>query len=46
MADADPFNFAVANGVGDRIKRIADKPEYLPDTNLFEHVDQSTGDSL
>jgi hypothetical protein len=43
MADADPFNFAVANSVGDRIKRVANEAEYVRDANLFEYVHQSTG---
>jgi hypothetical protein len=43
MAEADPFDFAVANSVGDRIKRVANEAEYVRDVNLFEHVDQSTG---
>jgi hypothetical protein len=34
---------AVANSVGDRIKRVANEAEYVRDANLFEHVDQSTG---
>jgi hypothetical protein len=46
MADADPFNFAVANRVRDGIKRIANQSKYLPDTNLLEHVDQGTGHCL
>ena len=46
VADADPFNFAVADGVGERIKRIGNKAEYVPDANLFERVDQSPGHCL
>jgi hypothetical protein len=46
VADADPFNVAVADSVGERIKRVANEAEYVPDANLFEHVDQSTGHCL
>ena len=46
MADADPFNFAVANSVGEWIKRVANKTKYLPDANLFENVDQSASHCL
>jgi hypothetical protein len=46
VADADPFNFAVADNVGDRIKRVANEAEYVPNANLFERVDQSTGHCL
>jgi hypothetical protein len=46
VADADPFNFAVADSVGDRIERVANEAEYVLDANLFEHVDQSTGHCL
>ena len=42
VTDADPFDFAVANGVADRIQRVANEAEYLLDANLFERVDQST----
>ena len=41
VADADPFDFAVANSVGQRIERVADKADYVRDANLLEHVDQS-----
>jgi hypothetical protein len=43
VADADLFNFAVADSVAERIKRIGNKAEYVPDANLFERVDQGTG---
>jgi hypothetical protein len=46
VADADPFNFAVAHGIADRIKRVAYEAEYVLDANLFEHVDQGTGYSV
>ena len=46
VTDADPFDFAVANSVGDRVKRVANEAEYLLDANLFEHVDQSTSNGL
>jgi hypothetical protein len=43
VADSDPLDFAVADSISDRIKRVANKTEYLPDANFFENVDQSTG---
>jgi hypothetical protein len=46
VADADPLDFAVADSISDRIKRVANKAEYLPDANFFENVDQSTGHCL
>jgi hypothetical protein len=42
MADADPFNFAVANSVADRIERVGNEAEYVRDANLFERVNQDT----
>jgi hypothetical protein len=42
VADADPFDFAVANSVPQRIERVANKAEYVRDANLFERVDQSS----
>jgi hypothetical protein len=44
VADSDPFNFAVANSVADRIERVGNEPEYVRDANLFEHVNQDTRD--
>jgi hypothetical protein len=46
VAHADPFNFAVADSVGDRIKRVANKAEYVRDANLFEHLYQTSGHCL
>ena len=46
VADADPFDFALAHDVADRIKRIGDETEYVLDANLFERVDQSAGHCL
>jgi hypothetical protein len=43
VADADPLDIAMANGVTDRIKRIGNQAEYVRDADLFEHVDQSLG---
>jgi hypothetical protein len=43
VTDADPFNFALAHDVADRIKRIANETEYVLDANFFEHIDQDTG---
>jgi deoxycytidylate deaminase len=42
VADADPFNFAVAHSIANRIKRVAYEPEYVLDANPFEHLDQDT----
>ena len=46
VPDSDPLDFAVADSISDRIKRVANKAEYLPDANFFENVDQSTGHCL
>jgi hypothetical protein len=46
VTDADPFDFAVTDCVGERIKRVANETKYVPDANLFEHVDQGTGHRL
>jgi hypothetical protein len=43
VADADPFDLALPHDVADRIERIGNEAEYMPDANLFEHVDQDTG---
>jgi hypothetical protein len=43
VADADPFNFAAAHDIANRIKRIANKTEYVRDANLLERLDQATG---
>ena len=43
VADADPLDLAVAYGVGERIQRISDQSEYLPDASPFEHIHQSAG---
>ena len=40
MAHTDPLYFAAANRVGERIEGIADKPEDVPDPDLFQHSDQ------
>src|SRR5271166_120044 len=40
MADADPFDLAVADGVGERIKRVANEAEYVSDADLFERLNQ------
>jgi hypothetical protein len=39
VADADPLDFAVADCVRERIKRVANETKYVLDANLFEHVD-------
>ena len=41
VANGDPFNFALAHGVANRIKRIGNETEDLLDANLFERVPQS-----
>jgi hypothetical protein len=47
VAHADPFNFAaLAHDVADRIERIGNKTEYVPDANLFERLNQDTGHCL
>jgi len=46
VANADPLDIAVADGIGKRIERVANEAEYLLDANLFEHVDQSPGHCL
>jgi hypothetical protein len=43
---ADRFDLAVADGVGDRIKRVANKAKYVPDANLFERLNQDIGHCL
>src|ERR1700733_9540822 len=43
MANADPLNVAAANGVGERIERVADKSENVPDSNLLQSVYQYVG---
>src|SRR5262245_27309077 len=40
VADANPFDLAAAtNGVAERIERVADQAEDLPNANLFEGAD-------
>jgi hypothetical protein len=46
VPDSDPLDFAVADSISDRIKRVANEAEYVPDANLFERVDQDTGYGL
>jgi hypothetical protein len=40
MPDADPFYLAAANRVAQRVQRIADQAEDLPNPDLFEHADE------
>jgi hypothetical protein len=40
MPDADPLYLATANRVAQRVQRIADQAENLPNPDLFEHTDQ------
>jgi hypothetical protein len=46
VADADPFDAASANCVGERIERVTDQSENVLDTDLLEHVDQNVCDCL
>ena len=46
VADADPFDAAAANRVGERIERVADQAEDLLDPDLLEHADQDIRDCL
>jgi hypothetical protein len=38
VADADPFNIAVTDGICERIKRVANQAEYVRDADLFERA--------
>jgi hypothetical protein len=40
VPDANPLDLAAANRVAQRVKRIADQSEDLPNPDLFEHADQ------
>jgi hypothetical protein len=40
MANADPFDAAAAHRVGERVERVADQTEHVPDADLFENTDQ------
>jgi hypothetical protein len=40
VADADPFNVAAANRIGEWIERVADQSEDMLDSDLFERADQ------
>src|SRR5713226_2185058 len=40
VADADPFDVAAANRIGERIERVADQSEDVLDPDLFEHANQ------
>ena len=44
VADADPFDIAAADRVGERIERVADQCENMLDSNLLEHADQDVRD--
>src|SRR5271154_1174761 len=46
VANADPFDFAAPNRIGERIQRIADQSEYVLDPNLFKHADQDLSNCL
>src|SRR5262249_62265845 len=40
MPNADPFYLAAANRVAQRVQRIADQAEDLPNADLFQHGDE------
>jgi hypothetical protein len=40
VTDADPFDVAASDRVGERIKRVADQSEDVLDHDLFEHANQ------
>jgi hypothetical protein len=40
MADADPFDSAASNRIGERIEGVTDQSEDLLDPDLFEYADQ------
>jgi len=40
MSDANPFDMASANGVGERVQRVADQSENLLYPGLFERTNQ------
>jgi hypothetical protein len=46
MTDAHPFDAAAPDGIGERIERVADQAENVPDADLFEGADKGLCDSL
>jgi hypothetical protein len=46
MTDADPFDLAFPDLIGQRIEGIADQSENLFDADLFEDADQLTRNCL
>ena len=40
MTDADPFDLAAPDRVGERIERVADQSEDMFDADLLEHANQ------
>ena len=40
VADADPFKIAPSDGIGERIERVADQSENLPDTDFLQNFDE------
>ena len=46
MAHADPFDFAAADCIGERVERVADQSENMLDTDPFERADQHVCDRL
>jgi hypothetical protein len=46
VPDADPFNVAPSDCVGERIERVADQPENVPDADLLQSLHQYVGHSV
>ena len=40
MADADPVDLASPHGVRERIERVSDQPEDVPDADALQRIDQ------
>jgi hypothetical protein len=41
MTDADPVDLATPHGIRKWIKRVADQPEDMSDTNLLQHANEN-----
>jgi hypothetical protein len=46
MTDADPFDSASSNRVGERIQGVADQCEYMLDPDLLKHTHQEIRNRL
>ena len=46
MTDANPFDAASSNRVGERIQGVADQREYMLDPDLLEHADEEIRNGL